>query len=145
MHATKTKALPAVVGQWFTENTFAPDWLPDKLQQPAVPYIAAAAVQCVAIALTVGLVQLAPDFTFRGALILLGVIGVALTLGGGPGLLASLVGTVLLDFFLVPPTLSLSLDKGVNILNVIFYLIVCLATNLATAHAQRARQARPPG
>ena len=103
---------------WFNTNTFTPDWLPKRLQHPVSAYVGAVLIQVVAIVVTIGLVAIAPDFTFKGAFILLGVIGVAFILGGAPGLLASLVGATMLDFFLVPPLFSLSLNKGGEMLSV---------------------------
>ncbi len=137
------KILPEFVGKWFEGNTFVPSWFPDRLRHPAFAYVAAGLLQSVAIVLTAGLIHIVPDFTFRGAFILLGVIAVALTLGGAPGLLASLVGATLLDLFLVPPFLSF-LKKGADLLTIAFYLIVCLAANLSAAHAQQTRLAPPP-
>lgn len=134
------KVAPTGIGQWLHENTILPAWLPKSMRHPISTYLFAAMVQVVAIAITVGVVQLVPDFAFHGAFILLGVIAVAVTVGGAPGLFASLVGTVLLDFVLDPPTFTFSMKKGSDILAVIFYFIVCLATNLAAAHAQKQRQ-----
>jgi two-component system, OmpR family, sensor histidine kinase KdpD len=125
------------VQNWFRTNTFTPSWFPKSWRHPAVAYGAAVLVQIVAILLTMGILQLVPDFSFRGAIILLGVILVALTVGGAPGLLASLMGTLLLDVFVIPPTFSLALKKGADLVTVVFYLIVCLATNLAASSAER--------
>jgi K+-sensing histidine kinase KdpD len=136
---TWAQAVKTFVTRWFTENTIVPEWVPKPLRHPLFMYLAAAVIQSIAIFLTVMLVFIVPDFTFRGALILLGVIGVALTLGAGPGLMASFVGTTLLDIFLTSPAVSLSLRTGADVLNVGFYATVCLATNMAASHAQRAR------
>ena len=125
------------IQNWFRTNTFTPSWLPKSWRHPAVAYGVACIVQVVAILLTLGVLQLFPDFSFRGAIILLGVILVALTVGGAPGLLASLVGTLLLDVFLIPPPFSFALKKGSDLVTVVFYLLVCLATNLAASSAER--------
>jgi K+-sensing histidine kinase KdpD len=140
MPATETKAAPSAIGGWLQDNTIMPAWLPKGLRHPISTYIFAALVQGIAIAATVGLVQIVPDFAFRGAFILLGVIVVAATVGGAPGLFASLVGTLLLDFALEPPTFTFAMKKGSDVLAVVFYFIVCLATNLAASHAQRQGQ-----
>jgi K+-sensing histidine kinase KdpD len=143
MSSDTRKIVPEFVKTWFDTNTFVPPWLPKRLQHSASAYAIAGLIQGVAISLTAGLIYLVPGFTFRGALILLGVIGVALTLGGAPGLLASLVGATLLDLFLVPPVLSI-VKKGADLLTIVFYLIVCLAANLSAAHAQQTRRASAP-
>jgi two-component system, OmpR family, sensor histidine kinase KdpD len=137
---SQTNSATGALKEWFTSNTVIPPWFPKRVRHPLSVYSAAGVIQIVAIGLTMGLVAIAPDFTFRGALILLGVIGVAMTMGGGPGLVASFVGATLLDFLLIPPIFSFSQKKGADVLNVVFYLIVCLATNLAAAHAQQTRQ-----
>lgn len=140
--STTPKQVRELLNDWFSNNTFVPDWVPKKIQHPASAYVLAGLIQTVAIFATMGLIFFVTDFTFRGAFILLGVIGVALTLGAGPGLLASLVGATLLDLLLVPPYFTLTGKKGADFLNVFFYFVVCLATNLASSHAQKVRQ--PP-
>lgn len=142
---TPTTDLQGIVQRWFRANTLTPTWLPKRWQHTAVTYVAACLVQVVAILLTAGLLQLVPGFTFRGAFILLGVIVVALTMGGAPGLLASFAGTVMLDLFLVPPYFSFAITKGADLVNVLFYLIVCLATNLASARAGERNALRKEG
>jgi K+-sensing histidine kinase KdpD len=145
MMATKLPTKPTNTGvnplkKWITANTIIPKWFPKPLQHPLVVYAAASCVQLLAISLTIGLVALVPAFTFRGALILLGVIGVALTMGAGPGLFASFIGTLLLDVFLTPPLFSFVPEKEADVLNVVLYLLVCLATNWAATHAQQSQQ-----
>jgi K+-sensing histidine kinase KdpD len=140
--ATKVPTKPAMMPfmKWFTANTIIPKWFPKPLQHPLAIYAAASLVQLIAIGLTITIVALVPDLTFRGALILFGVLEVAWTMGAGPGLLASFIGTILLDFFLTPPLFSLVPEKGADVLNVVLYLLVCLATNWAVARAQKSQQ-----
>ncbi len=141
MSESETYTVWTTFTRWLEENTIIPLWMPKQVRHPLTTLAFASLIQIVAIALTVGIVHLVPGFTFRGALILLGVIAVALTVGGTPGLLASLLGTLLLDFFLVSPTYTLSLKKGADMLNIFFYLLVCLATNIAASHAQHRHNA----
>jgi K+-sensing histidine kinase KdpD len=135
---TKTAVNP--LKKWITANTVIPRWFPRPIHHLLAVYVAASCVQLLAIGLTIGLVALFPAFTFRGALILLGVIGVALTMGAGPGLLASFIGTLLLDFFLIPPVFSFVPEKAADVLTVVLYLLVCLVTNWAATHAQQSQQ-----
>lgn len=107
------------------------------MSRPLAAYGLAVAVELVAVLLTVPVLALFPDFGFRGAIIILGVVGVALTLSGGSGLLASLTGTLPLEFALPPSFLSFSLEKRSDLVGVLFYLGVCLATNMATSHRTR--------
>src|SRR5215469_13804793 len=137
---TPTKTAGNPLKKWIIANTVIPKWFPKPLQHVLAVYGAASCVQLLAIGLTIGLVALFPAFTFRGALILLGVIGVALTMGAGPGLLASFIGTLSLDFFLIPPLFSFIPEKEADVLTVVLYLLVCLATNWAATHAQQSEQ-----
>lgn len=125
------------IRDWFRANTFTPRWFPAAVRHPVSAFGFGILIQSVAILCTTVILNLVPDFSFRGALIIVGVVITALTVGGGPGLIASFTGTLLLQFFLLPPYFSFSLNKGSDTLSVVFYLFVCLSTNLAASHVEQ--------
>src|SRR5260370_19082848 len=86
---------------WVRANTFAPSWLPARLRHPALGYVAAVILEVIAVVLTLLLTDL-PTFNVPGLLVVLVVVLVALNWGGGPSLLATLVGGALLDFVIFP-------------------------------------------
>jgi len=88
--------------QWMRANTFAPSWLPTRLRHPALGYVAAVILEVIAVALTLLLIAVLPAFSLPGLLVVLVVVLVALNWGGGPSLLATLVGGALLDFVVFP-------------------------------------------
>jgi len=91
------------VYRWLLANSFAPAWLPRGWQRPLSGYLVAALAQFVAVMDTTWLDRSFPEFSFPGLLAALAIVLVALTFGAGPSLLATVVGAVLLDYFVVQP------------------------------------------
>ena len=83
-------------------NTFAPEWLPKRWHHPLVGYLVAPLLEVGAVSLTLLTGHVLPVFAVQGALVILGIVLVALTWGAGPSLLAVLVGTGLLKLVVVP-------------------------------------------
>ena len=126
------------IRRWLTTHTFAPSWLPGRWAHPAVGYLAAVLLQVIAVMCVVVLVRLFPSFQFQAALVILGVLVVALNWGMGPSLLATLVGGALLVFLLLPPVLSPVIARIEDVLDLIVYLCVGCAVGLLTSQAQHA-------
>ncbi len=119
--------------QWVRANTFAPSWLPARLRHPALSYLAAVVLEVLAIVLTLLLTDL-PTFNLPGLLAILVVVLVALNWGGGPSLLATLVGAALLDFVIFPSSFGWSFD----VVRVGLVLVVGLLISLVAGHVARA-------
>ncbi|HUP28089.1 MAG TPA: ATP-binding protein [Chloroflexia bacterium] len=71
-----------------------------------------------------------------GLIFLIIVVGTTTLAGRGPGILASLVGFSLLDFFLVPPYLTLAVSELHNILALFVFLGLSTLINWLISHAR---------
>src|SRR5438552_545816 len=129
------------IRHWLVAHTFAPPFLTGRWSHPAVGYLLAVVLQVITVTSLVELIRLFPSFQFQEALLILVVLVVALTWGAGPGLLATLVGAVLLTFLLLPPVYSLTIARIEDVLNLLVYLAVGLAVSLLSSQVQRARRA----
>ena len=128
--------------RWIQENTFSPSWLPDPLRHPLIGYLVAALIEGIVASLILLLHFLPPPFVFHGILTLVGVVIVALGWGAGPGLFASLLGTCVIYFVVLPPHFSWTLSTPANGIGLVMYLVVgaCISV-LAGRNAWRRRQA----
>ena len=123
---------------WLVTHTFAPSWLSGRWAHPAVGYLAVVLLQVIAVMCVVVLVRLFLSFQFQAALVILGVLVVALNWGLGPSLLATLVGGALLVFLLLPPLFSPVITRIEDVLDLLVYLCVGCAVSLLTSQAQHA-------
>jgi PAS domain S-box-containing protein len=119
---------------WIDEHTFTPGWIPIQLQHPAFGYLVAVVAETAAIFLTFLLVHIFSPYLFPGLFEALAIAFVALIWGIGPGLLATLVGVVLLDFVILPPQFAFILQSINEIIALLLFLIVglviCIAASL---------------
>ena len=118
----------------------APQWLPEWLRRPLIGYVVAVLVELAAAILIVFLLSLFPDFDYFAIFTLVGVVLVALGWGTGPGLLATLVSTLLLDFVVGTPRFSLAISNLVDGIGLVLYLVVGTSISLLAGRSQRARQ-----
>jgi signal transduction histidine kinase len=128
--------------RWVRANTFAPFWLPARLRHPALGYLAAVVLEVIAVALTLLLRMAVSAFSLLEALVILGVVLVALNWGGSPSLLATLVGTALLSYAVFPPQLSWSIASVEEAVSVGLVLVVGLLISLVAGQVARRSQAR---
>ena len=128
--------------RWVRANMFAPSWLPARLRHPALGYLAAVMVEVIAVALTLLLRMVMPAFSLLEALVILGVVVVALNWGGGPSLLAALVGMTLLSYAVFPPQFSWSIARVEEAVGLALGLVVGLLISLVAGHVARRSQAR---
>ncbi len=127
--------------RWLLANTFAPGFLPGPWSRPIFGYLAATLLQLVVVIGTFGLILVSPAFRFPAGPLILVVLLVALGWGTGPSIVATLVGAVLLIFFLVPPAFSLVIPQEEDAIGLIVYLVVGLTVGILASQAQRARHA----
>jgi signal transduction histidine kinase/PAS domain-containing protein len=128
---------------WVRANTFAPSWLPARLRHPALGYLAAVILEVITVALTLLLMMGMPAFSLLGPLVILGVALVALNWGGGPSLLATLVGVALLEYIVFPPQFAWSITRVDEMVSVGLVLVVGTLISLVAGHVARAaNQAR---
>jgi signal transduction histidine kinase/PAS domain-containing protein len=123
---------------WMRANMFAPSWLPAPLRHPALGYLAAVMLEVLAVALTLLLMMDMPAFSLPGLLVILVVVLVALNWGGGPSLLATLVGGALLDFVVFPSRFGWSVATETDVVRIVLVLVVGLLISLVAGHVARA-------
>lgn len=115
-------------------------WLPGQWRHPAVGYLMAVLWQAAAAALVFLMARLFPPFRFSGLLEMLAVALVALNWGAGPSLVATLLGAVLLNYVILPPSFAWSLRSGADVLDIVLFLGVGLTTSLVASQIERARR-----
>src|SRR5690348_745388 len=99
----KASLIVQAISEWFRLNTRSPDWMPVRLQHALIPYLYLGPLVAGALLLDTGLLALFPAFAIIDLPIMLLVLLVALLWGAGPGLAATLLGTVLLYYVAYPP------------------------------------------
>jgi signal transduction histidine kinase len=124
---------------WFQTNAQMPDWVPARWRQPLLGYLLAALLVLVALAVDAEIVHLTPAFDFVDLPITLTIFVVAFLWGTGPGLLATVLGTFLVYYLLVPPPFTLHVKDLVDIFQDGGILIAGLFITLVISqlHAQR--------
>ncbi|TMC15429.1 MAG: GAF domain-containing protein [Chloroflexi bacterium] len=120
-------------------STFSPSWLPAPWNAPIVGYLAAIILAGVTIPLIRLIIYLFPTFALPGVLIILAILVVALLWGSGPGVIATLTGTVALMIILRPHlTESPSLIQA--IIEAAMFSLVGIATSLVVGRIEYARR-----
>ncbi len=138
--ATSNTSFWLELQRWFLVNTFAPQWLPKPWQHPVVGYVIGIALQIVAALSTVLIMHIFPTFVFSGLLEILCVAIVALNFGTGPSLLSTLLGIIFLNFFVLPPRSSLSLNEVQSFVESILFLLVGITISVVASQVERARR-----
>ena len=124
---------------WFQANTYAPRWLPRSWSRPLTGYLIAVLFEALAVGMTLLLFHAMPIFAIQGSLVILVIVLVALTWGAGPGLLATVVGTVLLNELMLFPHLPVSL-KAIEGICALFFSLIGFSISLLASQSRRARQ-----
>jgi PAS domain-containing protein len=112
--------------------------LPQRWWQPVVGYAAAVLLTVLAVLLTWLLKQFLSTLGFPSVLLLLVVAFVGLNWGARPSILATLLGVMLLDYFLIPPMSSWSLSWSSLAWVGVFVLVGLVISRLAS-QSKRAR------
>ncbi len=126
--------------QWFEANFSVPKWLSSCWALPWVPYLLAGLVEISAAGLTLMVLGPLPLFALQGSLLLLGMVVVALTWGAGPGLVATLVGTALLQVLVVPAYAARLLQGMADSRSGVVALVVGCTVSLIASQSGRARR-----
>ena len=92
------------VQNWLIAHTFVTPWLPSVLRPWFSGYLLAVLLQVFAVFLTGLVIHIDPLFNFSEAPVLLVVVLLSLLWGSGPGILATLMGTLLLVLLVISPT-----------------------------------------
>ena len=126
--------------RWLLVHTFTPSWLPKRWHSSATGYVVAIILQILAVFATSLFVRLFPTFVFTGLLEVLALALVALNWGAGPSIVATFVGAVLLDFFILPPHFAWSLDTAKSIVEILLFLLVGFTLSVVASRIERIRQ-----
>ncbi len=124
---------------WIRASTFTPEWLKAPWNQPLMGYLAAILTPVGAFILTLLLLNMIPTFAFQGTLMILVILGVALLWGTGPGLFATLWGTILLNFFILPLSFFWPLNTLEGIFETCFFLAIGIIISLVVSRIEHAR------
>lgn len=100
----------------------------------------AALLQVLALLATLLILRLFPQYDFESVLPLLALTLTGLTWGAAPSLLALLVGGLLLDYFILPPTFSFQLAVGDDVIGLALFLLAGCAISVAVSQTERARR-----
>ena len=130
---------PGLLG-WIQENTFSPEWLPERLRHPFFGYLAAALIEGTATGLVLLILSFFPSFSFYGILIVLGVVLIAIGWGAGPGLFATLMGIAVLWFLVLPPHFSRLVIDPADDVGLALYAVVGASISLLAGQNERARR-----
>jgi signal transduction histidine kinase/PAS domain-containing protein len=136
----KREPLPRLVLRWFQNNSFAPEWLPARLQHPAFGYLAALLIQILCILLDALFLAFFPTPPFRSLFPVLGMVIVTLGWGAAPGIFSILIGGLMLDFFLLPPTFSAFTGSSAATASVTLLVFVGLAISILASQTERTRR-----
>jgi PAS domain S-box-containing protein len=124
---------------WLRASAFSPEWLTAPWNHPLVGYLFAILIPGGTIILTLLLMRIFPMFAFPGTINILAIVGVALLWGTGPGLLSTLWGTVLLNFFILSPQFTWSLNTLQHVFETCLFLIIGITISLVASRTEQTR------
>ncbi len=127
------------VSVWLRTSSFSPEWLIAPWNHPVVGYFVAILMPVATIILTLLLMHIFPSFAIPGVLNILAIMGVALLWGTGPGLLSTLLATVLLNFFILSPQFSWSLNTPQHVFETCLFLTIGIIISLVASRTEQAR------
>jgi signal transduction histidine kinase len=130
----------AGVRRWIAENSFVPPWLPEPVAHPLAGYVLAVALVVVATLVTLALVIQWPSFSFPGTLNVLAVALAALSWGGAPSLVATVIGTILLETVVLPHTLHGGVGHVGDVMEIGVSLGVGAIISVAASRTEQGRR-----
>ena len=124
---------------WLSSSTITPEWVPAPWNHPITGFICAILIPLLSILVTFLLKQIFLTFVFPATLIVIAVVIVAFLWGTGPGLLATLWGTILFNLIILSPQYSLSLNAFLDVFETWFLLAIGIIMSLAASRIERVR------
>lgn len=128
------------VRAWLAENTFMPEWVPRAWRHPATCYVLAAVAQALGVLVSYLITLVYPEYALLGMLELLVVATVSIGLGAGPGVLATLIGAVLLQVVVLRPQFSWRLTRDGSLVEVSLFLVIGCVIVLVVSATERGRR-----
>lgn len=126
--------------RWFVENTFTPPWLARRWQHPMVGFVAAFLLQALAVLATLLLLRYFPSFAFTSLLEIFVIAIVALNWGAGPSITATIIGLLLINYFILPPHFTLQFRTLQQNSEGVIFLLVGLAISVSASRLERERR-----
>jgi PAS domain S-box-containing protein len=120
-------------------TTSTPEWLPAPWNHPISSYVFALLLPLVSIILTLLLKQIFHTFVFPGVLLILAILVVAILWGTGPGLLATLWGTIIFNVIVLSPQYALSANAFQDVFETCFLLVVGITMSLIVSRIELVR------
>lgn len=125
---------------WVADNTLTSQWLPERWRYPALSYALAVVVQLMAMGVVVVLLRAAPNSHFHEALLLLGLLMVALSWGAAPGLFATLLTIGMLAPLILPTYPSLAVMEREDLAGVVLLFVVGSIISIIAGQNECARR-----
>ncbi len=125
--------------RWVRGNTVVPVSFPAWARRPLVSYLGGLVLLGVALVLDALVNWVYPGFSDADEIMLLAVLLTALTWGVGPALLSALLGTLLIDYFFLPPLYSV-LKSGEEAIEDFLLLVVALLIAVVAGLHESSRQ-----
>lgn len=126
--------------QWFVNNTFAPHWLKGRWRSPVASYSVAVLLELCVLCVTFLLVRLFPSFMFPGALTFITVTFIALSWGAGPGLIATVMGALLINYAVVAPNFVWDIDGWDDAVEQLLFIGVGIGIAVIASQTEKARR-----
>jgi PAS domain S-box-containing protein len=116
-----------------------PEWLPAPWNHPISSFVFALLLPLVSIILTLLLKQIFHTFVFPGVLIFMTILVVAILWGTGPGLFATLWGTILFNVIVLSPQYAFSANTFQDVFETCFLLVVGITMSLIVSRIEHVR------
>jgi PAS domain S-box-containing protein len=126
--------------QWFAKNTFSPYWLKGQWRHPFASYSMAVLLELCALLLTFLLARLFTSFVFPGALTFITVTFIALSWGAGPGLIATLLGALLINYAVIAPYFVWDVDGWDDVIELLLFIGVGIGIAVIASQTEKARR-----
>ena len=120
-------------------TTRTPEWLHAPWNHRISSYVFALLLPLLSIILTLLLKQIFHTFVFPGVLIIMALLVVAILWGTGPGLLATLWGTILFNVIVLSPRYALSVNVFQDVFETCFLLVVGVIMSLIVSRIEYVR------
>ena len=124
---------------WLSSSTITPEWVPAPWNHPISGFICAILIPLISILLSLLLKQIFLTFVFPATLIIIAIVVVAFLWGPGPGILATLWGTILFNWTVLSPQYSVSLNKFQDVFETCFLLAIGIIMSLVASRIERVR------
>src|SRR5579863_406102 len=124
---------------WLRVSTYSPEWLGKPLNAPLIGYSVAILLPLLAAVLNYLFIRVFPTFAFSSLFEILGILVVALLWGIGPGLLATVVGILLLNFFFLPPPFTWSFMTIQDVVETLLFLAIGIMISVVASRIEHER------